>query len=410
MPPETISKEVAKTTLFDYKARRVDGSEVRGRANAEDDLELDRLLQRDGLILVDATPSKIGIGLQDLTMKRQDLMAFTSQLATMIHAGLPLLQSLQHLAEHSRSKQARGIIASVQRQIESGASLSEAFGAHSGVFPGTYVAMVKSGEVSGTLPAVLRRQGQYMEWSREVRSTTKQALIYPAALSIAICGLVVLLITFLIPSLIELFPGGDDDLPKQTKFVMAISDFIRGHWVILGMGLVAVGITYAVLLKVPHTRLILSSLLLRIPRLGRLMNMLAVARFATTASALQQSGCEIVQTLQISGDSCGNTFMSHRFRQVLDFVRGGESISDAMRKAGNLDPYLVQLTAVGETSGRLGESLEFIAESYNAEVPRAVKWALGLIEPLVLVVGGVVVAFLLLAALLPIFKIYETLG
>ena len=138
--------------------------------------------------------------------------------------------------------------------------------------------------------------------------------------------------------------------------------------------------------------------------------MLAVARFATTASALQQSGCDIVQTLEIAGDACGNTFLADRFRQVLRRVRGGESISDSMADVGEIDPYLVQMTAVGEASGRLGECLDFLAEGYNAEVPRVVKWALGLIEPLVLVVGGIVVAFLLLAAILPIFKIYETLG
>lgn len=249
-----------------------------------------------------------------------------------------------------------------------------------------------------------------MEWVREVKAITKQAMIYPSALSFAIVGLVVILITFLIPALVGLFPGGHEDLPTQTKFVLAISDFIRGNWVMLVSGLVAAGSAYVVALHVPATRLALSRSLLRVPRLGSLVQMLAVARFATTASALQQSGCDIVKTLEIAGESCGNTYLQHQFAKVLDSVRGGESISDGMKAAGDLDPYLVQLTSVGETSGRLGECLDFIAESYNAEVPRVVKWALGLIEPLVLVVGGVVVAFLLLAAVLPIFKIYETLG
>ena len=116
-----------------------------------------------------------------------------------------------------------------------------------------------------------------------------------------------------------------------------------------------------------------------------------------------------MKTLQLAGDSCGNYYLQKRFEKVIEVVRGGESISDGMRKVGDLDPFMVQLASVGESTGRLCECLEYISESYNAEVPRAVKWTLGLIEPLVLVVGGVIVAFLLLAAVLPIFKIYETL-
>ena len=407
MPPETLA---ARPRLFDYMARRMDGTEVLGRATADGELELDRRLQQDGLTLIRSKPFKPGAGIESLRMPRQDLLAFTSQLATMVQAGLPLLQTLQHLAKHSRSKAASRIIQSILRQIEGGASLSLAFASHPGVFPNTYVAMVKSGEMSGRLPEVLRKQGKFLEWLREIKSTTKQALIYPTALCVAILGLVVILVTFLIPRLVGLFPGGHEDLPSQTKFVLAISDFVIGRWPLLVLGVVGAGVGFAILLRIQSTRVVLSHLLLRIPRLGNLMRMLAVARFCTTASALHSSGCEIVRTLQIAGDSCGNSYMRGCFQRVIETVRGGETISEGMRRVGDLDPYLVQLTTVGEESGRLGECLEFLAESYNTEVPRAVKWGLGLIEPVILIVGGVVVAFLLLAAILPIFKIYETLG
>ena len=230
MSPEAVARERSRSRLFDYKARRTDGTEVVGRATAGGELELDRLLQRDGLVLISAELSRAGRGSEALRMPRQELTAFTNQLATMIQAGLPLLQSLQHLAAHSRTKQARTVIRSILRQIEGGASLSEAFDAHPNVFPGTYVAMVKSGEMSTSLPEVLRRQGKYMEWVREVKGITKQAMIYPTALSLAIVVLVVILITFLIPALVGLFPGGHDDLPEQTKWVMALSDFMRSQW------------------------------------------------------------------------------------------------------------------------------------------------------------------------------------
>ena len=137
--------------------------------------------------------------------------------------------------------------------------------------------------------------------------------------------------------------------------------------------------------------------------------MISIARFSTTAAAMHQSGCEILRTLEIAGGSCGNAYLEHCFVRVSKEVRGGRSIYESMAEIPDLDPFLVQLTSVGETSGRLGDCLEQVATSYNAEVPRVVKWALGLIEPAVIIGGGLIVGYLLLAALLPVFKIYETI-
>ncbi|QDU85036.1 Putative type II secretion system protein F [Planctomycetes bacterium Pla163] len=409
MPPEVAGATSALPRLFEYRARRVDGSEAEGRASALDPLDLDRQLARDGLTLISAKPSRLADAARGLTLSQRDLVAFSSQLATMIQAGLPLLTSLQHLAAHTRSKNCRLIVASVLRQIEGGSSLAEALGNHPAAFPSTYVTMVRSGELSAGLPDVLRRQGDYLEWVREVKGMTKQALIYPTALSIAICGLVVILITFLIPRLIGLFPGGPEDLPEQTRQVMALSDFLVGNWIEIATGLALAGVTFWFLLGVTNVRLFLSRMLLRVPRIGSLLNMISIARFSTTAAALHQSGCEILRTLEIAGGSCGNAYLEHCFVRVSKEVRGGRSISESMAEIPDLDPFLVQLTSVGETSGRLGECLEQVATSYNAEVPRVVKWALGLIEPAVIIGGGLIVGYLLLAALLPVFKIYETL-
>lgn len=407
MPPEARPDALR---VFEYRARRTDGAEASGRLLAVDELDLDRQLAREGLILVEAKVSKQADASTELTLGTRDLIGFSNQLATMVQAGVPILQALQHVAKHTRSSDCRRIVQSLLRRIEGGASLSEALAHHPRAFPDTYVAMVRSGELSTALPAVLRRQGAYLEWLREVKGVTKQALIYPSALVVAVLGLVVILVTFLIPRLVALFPGGRDDLPEQTKFVLAISGFVTGNWQALVGLLLALGAAYWVALSIPSSRRVLSSLLLRVPRLGGLVEMLAISRFATTAAALHQSGCDILKTLQISGDACGNAFLRARFAEVLETVRGGEPIHIGMERAGRIDPYLVQLTAVGENSGRLGECLEDLANGYNAEVPRVVKWALSLIEPTVVIGGGLVVGFLLLAAILPIFKIYETLG
>jgi type II secretory pathway component PulF len=406
MPPD----ERRTAQIFEYRARRTDGGEAVGRLTALDELDLDRQLAREGLVLVEAHVAKGASRTADLVLPTRDLVAFSNQLATMLQAGLPLLQALQHLGTYTRSKDCRKVVESILRRIEGGESLSEALAHHQRAFPSTYVAMVKSGELSTALPDVLRRQGAYLEWLREVKGITKQALIYPSALCFAVLCLIVILVTFLIPRLVALFPGGRDDLPDLTKFVLGVSSFVTGNWVAIVVALAALGGAWAVALALPRSRRALSRALLRLPRLGSLVEMVAISRFATTASALHKSGCDILKTLEISGASCGNAFLSARFEVVLDAVRGGEPIHVGMERAGGIDPYLVQLTAVGESSGRLGECLENLADGYNAEVPRVVKWALSLVEPAVVLGGGLVVAFLLLAAILPIFKIYETLG
>ncbi|MEZ5976776.1 MAG: type II secretion system F family protein [Planctomycetota bacterium] len=396
--------------IFEYRARRTDGSEATGRAAAADELDLDRQLQRDGLTLVEAAPAKGAEAARHVRIPSRELVAFTNQLATMLHAGLPILQSLRHIERHTRSAPCRRVTRSLLQRIEGGESLAEAMAAHPETFSGTYVAMVRSGELSTQLPDVLKRQGAYLDWVREVRSMTKQAMIYPSALGLALVGLVLILLTFLIPRIVGLFPGGEEDLPGQTKFVLAVSDFVVGNWVELLSGAAALAATWWTLLRIPRARLQLSRASLALPRIGGLLEMLAVARFATTAAALHTAGCDIVKTLDIAGESCGNAWLRSCFARVLEAVRGGDPIHVGMERVGCIDPYLVQLTAVGESSGRLGECLENLADGYNAEVPRNVKWVLSLVEPTVIVGGGVVVAFLLLAAILPIFKIYETLG
>jgi len=408
MPPEASTEPAAK--LYSYRARRQDGAEVFGRAAATDELHLDRVLQHDGLILVSTEAGSSHDPRLSLRMPRDELIGFTNQLATMIQAGIPILQALQHQERHANSKQTRVVINSMREMLEEGASLSEAFGAHPRVFPSTYVAMVRSGEVSTSLPGVLRRQGEYMDWLRDIKSVTRQAMIYPSALALAVLGLVFILITFLLPRLIGLFPGGYEDLPAQTRFVIQVSDLLRSNWIAFtALAIVSLGLL-SFLVTIERTRILLAKWVLRVPRLGRVLDMLAVARFATTASTLQHSGCEIVSTLEIASDACGNSYLRERFREVVARVRAGEPISEAMDAAGGIDPYLVQLTAVGESSGRMAECLDFVAEAYNAEVPRVVKWALSLIEPCVLIFGGAIVAYLLVAAILPIFKVYETIG
>ncbi|MEM7517941.1 MAG: type II secretion system F family protein, partial [Planctomycetota bacterium] len=276
-------------------------------------------------------------------------------------------------------------------------------------FPGVYRASVEAGEASGALDLVLGRLGGYLEWTQSMRSTTVQALIYPMILCFAILGLILILLYFVLPRIMGIFPGGPEDLPAQTRFVLAASDFLRANGlVLLGVG-IASAISFAVSFRTPGGKRFFHGLLLRVPKLGMVLAKIATSRFASTASTLQAAGCDVFKVLRIAGATCGNAAMAAGFERATERVRNGQTIADALEDARGVDPLLIQMVAVGEKTGRLDDCLNRVVEYYDQEVPRAVKRFISILEPLLLVVAGGVVAFILLAALMPIFKLYESL-
>ncbi len=395
---------------FEFEAIDLHGQAVVGREGAQDLLELDRELERQGLTLTRAkavakpTVTKVG------KLKRRELIAFTTQLATVVGAGVPIVEGLRELAGRMPSPGSKGVVEELVRDLEAGRSLAEAMERQEKSFPDVYRASVGAGELSGQLPEVLGRMASYLEWARSIRATTIQALVYPCILSSAVFTLIVVLVTWVLPRITSLFPGGREKLPSQTRTLLAISDFVTGYWVWLLAG-ASVGVAGLVLaLKNPRTRRMLSRLALAIPRYGDVVRMIATSKFASTAATLQNAGCEIFKVLGVAGSACGNAYLAHRFTEVTKGVQLGRTITESLALDPVMDPLLIQMTSVGERSGDLGDALEKLAAYYDQEVPRAVKWFLSLLEPAILVVGGVVVAFVLLAALLPVFSMYDNLG
>jgi len=412
MPPEMKTQEEYASTLpqlFEYKARAADGSKKSGQASARDEVELDQILERQGLTLSEAHVSKQATRQANYKFKHDQLVSFTTQLATLLEAGVPIVSGLRQLAARTKGSNAKGVIQTIVRHLEMGFSLSEAFEVHPRCFPEIYRAAVRAGEHSTQLPAVLSRQAKQLRWFKELRGSATQALIYPAILGLAVIGLVVVLLTFLLPNLTQLFPK-DAELPWQTQYVLALSDWIRGNGITLSIGVVGLGISWAVALKYEKTRVFLSTVLLRIPRLGELLRMVATARFAATAGDLHQAGCDALLTLKVSGETCGSSALVAAFGRVHNRVRQGAGIAESCEKEPILDPLLVQLIGVGESSGDLDGCLRRLAVCYDEEVPIKVKWAMSFVEPLMLIVAASVVGFILMAAILPILDLYETIG
>jgi general secretion pathway protein F len=243
-----------------------------------------------------------------------------------------------------------------------------------------------------------------------MRATAVQALIYPAILLVAIAGLVVLLVTFVLPRIVKLFPAGKGELPVPTRVLLSISGFLAAHWMWLLPLCIGGAIALAFVLRRPAVKQRWHGWLLRIPKLGTVVRQIATANFASTAATLQAAGCDVFTTLSVAAKSCGNAALQAGFDRVTLQVRAGQPISEALSREEGVDPLLIQMVAVGEKSGKLDECLDRLVKYYDEEVPRSVKRFLSLAEPLILLGSGGLVAFILLAAMLPIFQLYDKIG
>ena len=395
---------------YEYHALTFGGQSVTGLAKAKNSLDLDRVLEGRGLTLVKAKASKVGALGSRQGFNRNELVFFTTQISTLLRAGVPMRAGLQGVSDRMRTTKGRALVSRMVASLEAGNSLSESLKEDPKSFPHVYRECVRAGEVSGALPEVLTRLSAYLEWVRQIRVTTMQALIYPVMLILAIVGLVVVLLTFVLPRLMKLFPGGRETLPKETQLVMGLSDFMVGnvHWIGAAGVLLVVG--GFVSRRSKQFREIVAGLSLKIPRYGDLARMIATSRFASTAGTLQAAGCDIGTVLNVAGGTCGNAYLASCFARVEKRVRSGRTITESLEKEGHFDPLLIQMTHIGETSGDLASSLTQLADYYDDEVPRTVKWFLALMEPVILVMAGGLVAFILLATLLPIFSLYDNLN
>ncbi len=394
---------------FEYAAIGAAGT-VTGRASASDELALDRDLESKGLTLTRAKELRDGPVRGGVKLSRAELVFFTTQLSTLLEAGVPVVEGLRGIGKRMRTPSGKRMVDVILENLEAGHGLAETLAAQPRSFPHVYTQCVAAGELSGSLPKVLTRLASFLSWVRAMRTTTIQALVYPAILMVAILVLIIVLLTFVIPRITSLFPGGEAQLPYQTRLVMSISDFLTAHWLLLLGGVTATVVGYVLARRAREFRIFVAQTQLKIPRYGEVARMLATSRFAATASTLQGAGCGISTVLEVAGSTCGNEYLASRFQAVSERVRTGSTITESLELESVMDPLLIQMTHIGETAGDLAGSLERLSDYYDEEVPRTVKWFLSLLEPTILIVAGILVAFILLAALLPVFSLYESLA
>ncbi len=390
---------------FSYSARPAGGGDIRqGEIELPSKDEVLAYLHKQRMIPVSVRKKEKSLNITFGTgITTRDIVIFTRQFATMINSGLPLVQSLDILAEQTDNSALQKTIRDVLYDVESGHTLADAIGKHPKVFTELFANMVAAGEAGGILDTILLRLATFLEKNDALIRKIKGAMIYPAVI-FTVAGLaVVTLLIFVIPTFQQMFEAAGVPLPLPTRIVIGMSQILQDWWWALGGGIFAavLGIRYAY--TTDAGRLNIDRLLLVLPILGDLQRKSAVARFTRTLGTLISSGVSILEGLEITAKTAGNRVIHDAVMNSRASIAGGETIAGPLKESGVFPPMVVQMINVGEQTGGLDEMLTKIADFYDDEVDTAVDALLSAMEPIMIVVLGVVVGGMIVAMYLPIF-------
>jgi general secretion pathway protein F len=403
---------------FDYLAIDTRGNERRGHVAAADIDTARRSLDRQRLYVLRLEPGSppvararplFGLQLGRARMSGKQLTLFTRQLATLNRVS-PLEESLRTITRQTEQERVQAIVRTVHSGVVEGRRLADAMAREPKSFPPLYRAMVAAGESSGTLPTILDRLAALLERQAEIRGKLITALAYPAILAVVALGVVTALMMFVVPQVVEQFDTVGQELPLLTRLVIALSDFLVGWWWVMLAAFALLGLGTWQALKNPGLRLSFDTNLLRVPLLGRLLRDLHAARMARTLGTMVASRLPLLEGLTLTAGTIHNRRLRVASDEIVDAIRGGGSLSAAMRRAGVFPPLLTYLAASGEAAGRLDEMLERAADYLEREFDRFTATALSLLEPAIIVVMGGIVATIVLSILLPILQLNTLAG
>ncbi len=400
---------------FEYQALDATGHAVKGVMEGDAERQVRAALREKGL-----TPLQVEVIDQRAESKRgnwqfslrrgipgSELALLTRQFATLIHAGLTIEECLNALIEQTESARTRAVLAGVRTRLLEGQSLARSLAQFPDSFPDIFRSMVDAGEQSGKLSEVLERLADYTENRQSLQQKVMLAFIYPALVTLIAVGIVILLLVFVVPQVTRVFENTGQTLPLITRILIGISDFVRtGGWWWLIAG-VAGMIAFRIALREPHLRLRWHHLLLRLPMAGRLLRGTNAARLASTLGILTASGIPLLNAMQSAVQTVTNLPMRAAVEDALRQVREGGSLSRSLGKTRHFPPMVIHLIASGEATGRLDQMLERAAAAQTRELENWVRALTALLEPLLILVMGAIVLFIVLAILLPIFEMNQ---
>jgi type IV pilus assembly protein PilC len=394
---------------FTYKARNWDGKIVTNDMEGESKEFCIAKLREKGYFVTSIAEKKgsggISISLFTRGVSSQEVCIFARQFATMIGSGVPLVRCLTILQAQAENPTFKKIITQIRSDVEGGSTFSKSLEKHPKVFSDLFCSLVKAGEVGGILDQILERLADYLESSETLKAKVKGALTYPVVV-FAIAGLVVLaLILFVLPQFKDIFSSMNVELPWVTKALLGTSDFMVAWWFIIVPSLVAVPVLIWNFFQTKTGSRIFDTNILRMPAIGMMMRKVAVAKFTRTLGTLIASGVPILQALEVTAQTAGNVIIAEAVDKTRVSIREGESIADPLKSSGVFPPMVVQMIAVGEETGELDKMLSKIADFYDTEVDQAVKGLTSVIEPIVIVVMGIVIGGIVMAVFMPMLKL-----
>ncbi len=396
--------------IFKYKAKNDQGETLTGKVEAKSKSQAATALMNRNLLVIDIKPLAEGsltyFQSKFFGVKQDDLVNFTRQLATMINAGLPLATALSILQEQSKPAMA-AIVTKVAKDIESGKSFAAALQEHPDVFSRVYIQLVKAGETGGVLDNVLERLAITLEKQKDFRAKTKSAMIYPAIVMIAMVAVGFIMMVFVMPQMTAMYEDFDAELPFTTRMLILVSDFMSEFWYAFIIAAVLGVLGLRTWSKTEKGEKAIDQFILNLPVIGILKKKLVLTEFARTLALLITAGVSLLEALDI----VGNALASISFREVIheakNDVEKGLSLSQALEVHEIFPPILPQMVSVGEETGRMDEILEKLSEYYEKESEYAVKNLTSMMEPLIMIVLGIGVGFMVISIIMPIYNLTD---
>jgi type IV pilus assembly protein PilC len=400
-------------TTYMWKGRSPNGEILSGEYVTDSKDDLVNYLRKRKIIITSVREKSKNLNINLPGSNRvsvKELGVFTRQFATMINAGLPMVQCLDILSQQSEKDFMKRSISTVMTDVEGGSTLGEAMQKHPKIFSTLYINMVEAGEAGGILDLILNRLATYLEKADALQRKVKSALTYPTVVCIVAVGATVFMLMFIIPTFAKMFTDFGGTLPLPTRVVMGLSDFLRNYWYFLGAGIAGGVIGFQRYYKTESGRRTVDRMLLKVPALGTVVRKGAVARFTRTLGTLISSGVPILNGLDITARTSGNKIIEEAVLATRESISQGNTIADPLKSAGVFPPMVTQMISVGEQTGALDEMLEKIATFYDSEVDTAVDAMTSIIEPVMIVVMGVIVGGMLIAMYLPMFKLVSVIS
>ena len=394
--------------LYRYKASDLDGKTVRGELQAQNKAALSEQLLSKQLYLTSYAEKNEKSDFKKLSAKQ--LSEFCRELGMLLGASVPLVRALSIMGKRDIPDNIKDVYSELYRSLRQGSMLSAAMEAMPGVFPELLVSMLRASEDSGAMEQTCLKMAEHYQKSYKLNKKVKSAMTYPIILIIVTILVLLAVFLFILPTFFEMFEDMDAELPGITRFMLGLSQLLRDHWLLLGIGVLAIVLLAQVLLQIPAARLVRDRMRLKYPVVGKLLKIIYTARFARTLSSCYASGVSIVSSLRNARDTIGNSYIISQFSSVLTDVRNGKALSAAIKRVDGFDTKLSSSIQIGEETGKLYDMLESTADTFDYEADIATERLTAVIEPVMIVVLALVIGTVIVSVMLPMITLYDAIG